>query len=168
MKIRAARHRDLAAIRALLAGAGLPDEDIGAHVATLLVGEQQRAIVAAGALEPLGSAALLRSVVVAPQFRGLGWGARMTARLLDSAQRLGIHGIYLLTTTAVNFFSAAGFAPVSRDSAPLTVRSTRQFAALCPETALLMYRPVDRQLAAAPTAALAACVTVSAAAPIER
>ena len=143
MKIRAASHRDLPAICALLAGAGLPDEDIGAHLATLLVGEQRRAVVAAGALEPLGTTALLRSVVVAPRFRGRGWGLRMTRRLLDSAQRLGMHDVYLLTTTAADFFSAVGFARVPRDSAPVTVRSTRQFAALCPETAVLMCRPVD-------------------------
>ena len=168
MKIRAARHRDLPSVCALLAGAGLPDEDIGAHLATLLVGERQRAIVAAGALEPLGATALLRSVVVAPRFRGRGWGLRMTVRLLDSAQRLGMDDVYLLTTTAADYFSALGFARVPRDSAPVALRSTRQFSALCPETAVLMCRPVEREPAATPAAGFSASVTAPAAAPIGR
>ncbi len=144
MKIRPAQSRDLPVIRSLLVEAGLPDEDIGAHLATMLVGEQARTVVAAGALEPLGTVALLRSVVVAPQFRGRGWGVRMSVRLLDCARGLGIRDLYLLTTTASSFFAALGFRAVPRDQAPAAVRGTRQFAGLCPSTAVAMHLPATR------------------------
>ena len=96
-------------------------------------------MVAAGALEPLGTTALLRSVVIAPQFRGRGWGRRVTDRLLDQAQRLGIRELYLLTTTAAGFFAGVGFTTVPREAAPEPVRRTRQFAGLCPSSAVLMH-----------------------------
>jgi amino-acid N-acetyltransferase len=139
MKIRPAIHRDLPAVRGLLAEGRLPDEDIGSHLATLLVGVAQRAVVAAGALEPLGDACLLRSIVVAAPFRGRHWGLRMSGRLLDLAHRLRIRDAYLLTTTRPEFFAALGFAQVPRETAPAAVRATRQFASLCPASAVLMH-----------------------------
>jgi amino-acid N-acetyltransferase len=139
MRIRAARHDDLPAIRALLDVAGLAEGDIGAHVATLLVAEQQGMVVGAGAIEPLGTACLLRSIVVAPAWRGRGWGERMTRRLLGFAHSIGIGEAYLLTTGAGAFFTRQGFVEVRREDAPALVRRTRQFSELCPSTAMLMH-----------------------------
>jgi N-acetylglutamate synthase-like GNAT family acetyltransferase len=140
MKIRPARHGDLPAIGALLSASGLPADDIGAHLATLLVGEQHRAIVAAGALEPLGTAALLRSLVVASLYRGRGWGSRMARHLIAMAHSLGIRDLYLLTEMSPEFFAALDFVSRPREDAPQAVRATRQFSALCPATAILMHR----------------------------
>lgn len=138
MRIRPAAYRDLPAIRALLAAEGLPEDDIGAHLATLLAGTSHGKVVTAGALEPLGEACLLRSVVVAPECRGRGWGRRMTSRLLGFARRLRMRDVYLLTMTADQFFAAAGFRAAPREEAPARVRLTRQFAALCPASAVFM------------------------------
>jgi N-acetylglutamate synthase-like GNAT family acetyltransferase len=143
MRIRAARYADLPAVAALLDNAGLPDRDIDSHLATLLVGEQRGAILAAGALEPLGAACLLRSVAVSPACRGRGWGARMTSRLLDLAQSIGIPDTFLLTTGAGKYFSGLGFVAVPRDDAPELLRRTRQFSDLCPSTAVLMRIRLD-------------------------
>lgn len=140
MRIRPARSRDLAAIRALLASAGLPGEDVGGHVATAVVGVQGGAVVACGALEPLGRVALLRSVAVAPDCRGRGWGGRVTAELLALAAALGMSEAWLLTTTAERWFAARGFERVAREAAPAVLRGTAQFARLCPASAVLMVK----------------------------
>lgn len=143
MKVRPGRQADLAAVRALLESAGLPDRDLGDHLATLLVGEQGGGIVATGAIEPLGDCCLLRSVAVAPGFQGRGWGRRMTTQLLDLARAIGTHDVYLLTTGAAGYFARRGFATVSRENAPELVRRTRQFAELCSATAVLMRARLD-------------------------
>lgn len=140
MKIRPARSSDLPAIRALLAAAGLPGEDVASHVATAIVGVQGRRVVACGALEPLGRAVLLRSVAVAPECRGRGWGARVTDELLALAGALGMPEAWLLTTTAERWFAARGFDKAARDSAPPALRRTAQFTTLCPATAALMVK----------------------------
>jgi N-acetylglutamate synthase-like GNAT family acetyltransferase len=136
--IRPAQYADLAAVRALLAAEGLPDEDIGVHLATLWVGVHAGRIVAAGALEPLGAACLLRSVVIAPAHRDRGWGRRMTRHLLRFAARLGMSRVYLLTTTAADFFAGLDFVTEARERAPPTVQASRQFRVLCPVGATLM------------------------------
>ncbi len=143
MRIRAALYRDLPAVRALLAAEGLPTQDIDAHLATLLVGTRQGRIVATGALEPLGGACLLRSIVVACDCRGRGWGRRMTRRLLGLARRLQMPDVYLLTTTEADHFSGSGFSAVPRSQAPELVRGTRQFSEFCPSGAVLMHRILD-------------------------
>jgi N-acetylglutamate synthase-like GNAT family acetyltransferase len=143
MKIRPGRHADLAAVTRLLDVAGLPDRDIGDHFATLFVGEQGGAIVATGALEPLGTDCLLRSVAVVPGSQGRGWGRRMTMQLLDFARAIGVGHAYLLTTGAAGYFASRGFAVVPRESAPELVRRSRQFSQLCPSTAILMCARLD-------------------------
>jgi amino-acid N-acetyltransferase len=143
MRIRFARHADLPAVHALLAAAALDAGDIGAHLTTLQVGEQGGRIVAAGALEPLGAACLLRSVVVDSALRGRGLGQRMVASLLELAARLRIAEVYLLTTTAAEFFARQGFADLDRGRAPAMVRATRQFATLCPASARFMHRTLE-------------------------
>jgi amino-acid N-acetyltransferase len=138
MKLRPATCRELPAVRQLLAGAGLPDDDIDGHLATLIVGVRGGTVSACGALELLGQAALLRSVAVSPLLRGRGWGRRITTRLLDMAAGIGVREVYLLTTGAAEYFSALGFEKVPRESAPPPLQRTRQFGGLCPETAVLM------------------------------
>ena len=105
MRVRPAQHRDLPAVRSLLRAANLPDEDVASHLATLLVGECGGTIVAAGALEPLGTSVLLRSLAVTPACRGRGWGQRVAERLLGMAAELGMGDVYLLTINAADFFA---------------------------------------------------------------
>jgi amino-acid N-acetyltransferase len=140
MKLRPAHHRDLPVIRRLLAEASLPDQDVATCIPMMLVGEQRHALVACGALEPLGSCALLRSVVVTPALRGRGYGRRLTARLLALAADVGVRDVYLLTLDATGYFRGLGFVAVARDSAPEAVRRTSQFTSLCPDSAVLMRR----------------------------
>jgi len=89
-------------------------------------------------VEWAGGDALLRSLVVEEDRRGRGFGQRITRWALDWLQSQGARDVYLLTTTAATLAARMGFRPVDRGEAPATIRATRQFAALCPASAVVM------------------------------
>ena len=140
MQTRTADAAELSDIRTLLAANGLPVEDLCTTLIEgfLIIQDASGTIVASGALQHLGSSVLLRSLVVTPELRGTGIARRLVARLEDDARALGYEELWLLTTTAEGFFGAAGYERASRDDAPADVRSCRQFAVLCPSTAICM------------------------------
>jgi arsenate reductase len=108
-----------------------------------VVADRDGRVVGAGGLEPAGGAALLRSVVVAPNERGHGTGQALVARLLEVARARGIDSLWLLTTTAPGFFADLGFRRRERDSAPPGIRATEEFTSCCPASATLMSRRVE-------------------------
>jgi N-acetylglutamate synthase-like GNAT family acetyltransferase len=63
-------------------------------------------------------------------------GGRRLAR--QQASRRGVASLYLLTTTAEPLFARWGFRRIERDAAPAAVRATKQFASLCPSSAVMM------------------------------
>lgn len=140
MQIRTANAADLSEIRTLLAANGLPVEDVSTTIIKgfLTIEDASGTIVASGALQHLGTSVLLRSLVVTPELRGTGIARRLVARLEADARAFGYEELWLLTTTAERFFEAAGYERASRDDAPADVRSCRQFAVLCPSTAICM------------------------------
>ena len=66
--------------------------------------------------------ALLRSLVVDEAAQGKGLGGRLTQAAIEEAQRRDVHAIYLLTTTAEQFFPRFGFVAVDRQSMSLSIR----------------------------------------------
>jgi amino-acid N-acetyltransferase len=128
----------------LLRSAQLPHEDFGAHLAHFLVAREAGAVVGAVGLERHGSDALLRSLVVAPSWRGCGLGDRLVRELAGHASRAGVQNFYLLTNTAGQFFVARGFRVVARDGVPAGIAATKEFRHLCPASAVCLTRRVDR------------------------
>ncbi len=125
----------------LLAQCGLPVEDVDPDLLRYFI----RARGAGGlagvvGLQPLDHAALLRSLAVAPDQRGLGIGSR----LCDEAEALARAGktsdLYLLTTTAADWFAARGYVHVERSAVPDAVRATSEFRQLCPASAVAMHK----------------------------
>ncbi len=96
--------------------------------------------VGVGGLETRGDAGLLRSVVVERARRGEGYGAALCRALEAVAERQGVERLYLLTTTASDFFARRGYVETDRETAPQAIRETRQFADRCPATATCMTR----------------------------
>ena len=133
---------DEAGIRQLLQQADLPHEDFAAHLAHFLVARQGGAIVGAIGFELHGRNALLRSLVVAPDWRGDGLGGALLRRVEGEAQRQGVHHFYLLTTAAEKFFARRWFQKIPRNSVPPAVAETPEFQRLCPASAVCMTRPV--------------------------
>jgi amino-acid N-acetyltransferase len=130
---------DLERIQALLAACALPTGDLTpALLAGFLVAAEAGTLVGCVGLERLSDGALLRSLAVEAAHRGRG----IAERLCDEAEELaladGMGTLYLLTTTAAEYFEARGFERVSRESLPASVQATAQFRGLCPATAVAM------------------------------
>lgn len=124
----------------LLASCGLPTDDLAANSRVTFYGTEPAPSQGVVALEEVGSVALLRSLAVAPEFRGRGLGAALVAHAEATAKNRGIAELYLLTTSARAFFAGRGYHEIPRSSAPSAIVALPQFTTLCPSSAALMVR----------------------------
>lgn len=139
LRIDAARVEDHAAIGRLLDGADLRTSDLTpAMLQDFLVAREGGRIAGTVGLEIAGDIALLRSLVVVPDSRARGIGVALTDAAERHAVRRGVTRLFLLTTTAADFFRARGYAAIERDEAPPAIRSTAQFSTLCPASSTFM------------------------------
>lgn len=127
-------------VRALLARNDLPTADLAASPVELFEARAEGQRVGVGGLELYGTDALLRSVVVSPSMRGDGYGTATCDALESRASESGVETLYLLTTTASEFFERRGFEAVARNDVPVTVRDSAEFTDLCPDGATCMRR----------------------------
>lgn len=134
---------DEADILRLVATCGLPQDGLCEHLDTALVARIDGRIVACAALEISRDGALLRSVAVDEMWRGIGLGQQMVRAALALARKHGVSAVFLLTTTAEDFFLRFGFAQVSRASVPASVHASVEFESACPASAVVMSRPID-------------------------
>ena len=139
MQIRSATSDDLPVVSRLLEEAHLPldglEEQWGPGYA---VAEDAGNVVGAAGIERYGRFGLLRSVVTAPQARGRGIADTLVRNRLAWAGTEGLEGVYLLTTTAAEYFPRLGFEPVERNSLPIEIRDSREFTSACPSSAVAM------------------------------
>ena len=126
----------------LLKESGLPLEGLTDHLGMTLVARQGGRIVGSAALEMYPDGALLRSVAVAREFRGEGIGHRLTDAAISLARERVSPAIYLLTTTAEQFFPRFGFERIERAAVPRTVQSSVEFTSACPSSATVMQKPL--------------------------
>ena len=115
MTIAPAAAADLEPIRRLLDSQGLPGSDLDQRsLQTFLVQRDEGRIAGVVGLDPLGSVALLRSLVVCPERRSAGLGGELLAAAEAQALRLGFSALYLLTTDAERYFAARGYRRLER------------------------------------------------------
>jgi len=143
--IAAAASADLPALLALLTQNALPTAGLVDHLDTTLVARDAGRVVGSAALELYGTAALLRSVAVAPELRGQGLGQELTRHALALARRHEIKSVYLLTETAGGFFARFGFRTIPRDAVDPAVQRSVEFTSACPTSALVMRLELRRQ-----------------------
>ena len=131
----------LSSAKALLEAADLPTADLTEqhceHFFYLGSDESPSGLVG---LEIYGEVALLRSLVVAPGVRRAGAGSALVSHAEQTARSAGVRVIYLLTTTAEEFFAKRGYRRAIRDAAPPAIRATREFAGICPASSAFMTR----------------------------
>lgn len=104
--------RDLANVRAMLAGAGMPTDGIEWPSACYLaayLGDEPVGIVG---IEPMIDAALIRSLYVAESARRRGIGAQLLGAARKAAHTRGARALYLFGTGAGDYFKRFGFVEV--------------------------------------------------------
>jgi amino-acid N-acetyltransferase len=129
---------DSQVILSLLSDNGLPTEGVLDHIDTALVARRDDHVVGCAALEVYADGALLRSVAVDRAQQGRGIGAALTTAALHLARTLSVVEVYLLTTTAEDFFPTFGFRQITRDLVPPGVQTSVEFRSACPSSATVM------------------------------
>lgn len=136
-----ASEQDFAAICALLKEFGLPYEDLSPlSLDQFWVVKDADGVTGVIGMEQSGEVALLRSLAVAQPRQGQGWGSRLVAHLERLAKEAGVNSLYLLTTTARDFFTQRGYQVINRQEAPEALQASSEFASLCPDTAVCMVK----------------------------
>jgi amino-acid N-acetyltransferase len=107
-----------------------------------VVREDDGRVVGVCGLEVHGEAGLLRSLAVDPDYRAQGLAAALVEAVVARARLLELGVVYLLTTTAREYFLRHGFAPEERAQAPAPIQESWEWKSGCPTTAVLMKRPV--------------------------
>jgi amino-acid N-acetyltransferase len=134
---------DMAAVRDLLGGAGLPTDDLTcAPGLQIYVLEAEGLLAGVIGLERFGAGALLRSLVVARDYRRHGLGHELVVQLERYAQAGGVERLVLLTETAEAFFRRRGYVPIDRRKVPEAIKQSAEFRSLCPASAMCMTKPL--------------------------
>lgn len=129
---------DRAALLRLLEAANLPRAGLPEDLVAFLVAELCGRVIGAAGLELYGESALLRSVVVDPECQGTGVGRRIVSEALELARRRGASDVFLLTTTAQEWFPRFGFSREDRLRVPQPMLESAEFRGACPASAVLM------------------------------
>jgi amino-acid N-acetyltransferase len=123
----------------LLQSAALPTADLtDDHMKDFFYIGPATAPIGIVGVQFFGADALLRSLVVTAAQRTHGLGQRLVERVEHHARERGAATVYLLTTTAESFFRSRGYIVTPRDRAPAAIRSTPEFAGLCPASSAFL------------------------------
>ncbi|WP_462250091.1 arsenic resistance N-acetyltransferase ArsN2 [Ferruginibacter sp.] len=119
----------------------LPVADIDEEKILYLLKDAERIIGTVG-VEIFEDCALLRSVSVVKEEQSKGYGKYINEEIEKYVKDAGINCLYLLTTTAKDFFSKQGYCVISREEAPAGVKQTAEFTSLCPSSAVVMKKKI--------------------------
>jgi amino-acid N-acetyltransferase len=134
----------LSAVVALLSSAQLPSGDLTErHCEHFFYTGAADAPDGLVGLELFGDVALLRSLVVDGAQRRGGAGSRLLAHAEAHARAHGVRQLFLLTTTAEEFFARRGFVRAAREIAPPAIRATREFSGICPASSAFMFKQLQ-------------------------
>ncbi len=126
---------------AILRQQNLPTSDIDEDKLLYLLMDGETVIGTAG-LEIFDDCALLRSVSVIMEVQGKGYGSIINGEIEKYAKESGIDCLYLLTTTAKDFFEKQGYCVIKREESPAALQQTAEFTSLCPSSAVIMKKKI--------------------------
>lgn len=138
--IRALDDAALAVARSLLEAAALPVDDLDDPSIELFGAFDGNALVGVIGLQSCDDVGLLRSLAVGSRHRDRGIAHRLCDHVLARARERRMPSLWLLATTARDYFERHAFEVVPRDAAPAGIRATEQFSSLCPSSAYVMRR----------------------------
>ena len=138
-----ASEQHLEQIKDLLIKAHLPYSDVTEELLqNFFVLYKEDILIGCIGFESYPPYALLRSLVLSQEARGLGFGKLLVHTLEERASDLGIEHLYLLTTTADRFFEKEGYTVIERKHVPPSIQRTTEFSTLCPDSAICMMKKV--------------------------
>lgn len=138
LKVKPLNQNDYQQLSGLLQAAGLCHTDLKAPEVELFGVSAAGGWVGYFGYEIYGHAALFRSLVVVPGFRGQGYGTLIWQEAKERLQNKQAKEVYLLTNTAAPFFARLGFAAVPRASVPVSIAATTEFKEFCPADSVCM------------------------------
>ena len=138
MIVRKVSSQDWPAVEALLRACDLPIDGARQHLAHFMVCEDGTNLRACAGAEVYGDVALLRSVAVREDARGLGLGDKLTTLVLAELKARNVTTVALLTTTAEHYFAKRGFRAVERTALPTALAESAELKGACPATAIAM------------------------------
>lgn len=128
-----------AEVEALLNEAQLPVSDLASCRSLNLLGIRDGGrLVGVVGVEAYGGVGMLRSLAVESAHRNSGLGGTLVSNAETWAAERGVNTLYLLTTTAAQFFAKLGYEVVPRSEAPAAIAATAQFSDLCPASSTFM------------------------------
>jgi len=137
MNIVPASQNNFSAAIALLRKNNLPTEDLDPGK-QLFVAEEDNKVIGTVTVEYDYDNALLRSLSVSEERRNSGIGAMLVDFIEDYVRKQGVQNVYILTTTAENFFTKNGYQKVERSQVPAFIQNTSEFTSICPSSATVM------------------------------
>ncbi|MBF0287317.1 MAG: GNAT family N-acetyltransferase [SAR324 cluster bacterium] len=135
--------QDRIPIEQLLSNAKLPFTDLITHLPHFVVGRKNNEVIGVIGLEILGEIALLRSLAVTGSYQGKGLSQILYEKILDHAKLQQVKTLYVLTTTAEDYFDKRGFLKIQRSEAPESIKATKQFSGLCPASAVCLVKDIQ-------------------------
>lgn len=129
----------------LLQTCELPTDDVYKEKPLVFFGYREAGrLIAVVGVETGPQTALLRSLAVTPDARGRGLAQRLVAFVEHLNAARGVPALYLLTTTAADFFRRLGYVDTARERAPDAIRASAQFSRLCPDDADFLMKLLTR------------------------
>lgn len=144
IRIRSAKPTDKEAVAELLKSIGLPTEDLNPELPLFLLAFADGQLVGTAGVEVTGDYGLLRSVAVKELFRNYKIAQRLVNDLIKQMRLQWVKELYLITTTAEVYFAKQGFEKVVRDSVPAEIAQSQQFSGVCPSSATVMKKSVEK------------------------
>jgi N-acetylglutamate synthase-like GNAT family acetyltransferase/protein-tyrosine-phosphatase len=135
---------DLDAIQRLLVGSLLPSRDVGGPHQRFIVASENGRLIGCAGLQVAGQDGLVRSMAVHWTRRNAGLGSRLHERLLFEAVLAGVRTLYVVTTTAEDFFAGHGFRKIEARAVPPELQASEEFTAFVPGGSTVMSRPVSK------------------------
>jgi amino-acid N-acetyltransferase len=127
----------------LLKQNNLPTEDITPGT-QLFVVEDGNEVIATVAVEYDYDDALLRSLSVSETKRGSGIGSELVSFIEDYVRRQGVRNMFLLTTTAADFFAKRGYKVIDRSNVPEFIQKTKEYSVICASSSTLMKKELNQ------------------------
>jgi amino-acid N-acetyltransferase len=141
MNIVPASQNSFSAAIDLLKKNNLPTEDINPGT-QLFVVEENDTVVGTVAVQYDFNVALLRSLCVSDDKRNTGIGEMLVEFIEHYVQKQGVQSVYLLTTTAENFFLKKGYKKIDRKEVPEFIKNTKEYSVLCSASSSLMKKEI--------------------------